>query len=167
MVKNSNRLKQKRIINEDMTYIRNMAILLVIVVGVCIGIFYLTEYMIKKETVTKKNETEVIIDYDIATIGTMFNRVESEYYVLLYSKKDNGGDLDSVLSTYRSSDNYIKTYYIDLDKKINSIAISDETNNKPTNSNEVKVSGPTLYKIANGKVVNCYNGVDDIIEVLK
>lgn len=167
MVKKINRLKQKRVINEDMTNIRNLIILLIIVVGVCIGLYFLTEHMIEKDTAKTNTNNEAIINYYIATIGTMFNRIEEEYYVLIYSSEDNGTDLDSVLSTYRSSDNYIKTYYVDLDKKINNSAISEETNKKPSSSTEVKVVGPTLYKIVNGKVSNCYIGVDEIIEVLK
>ena len=162
-----NMLKQKRVINEDMTNIRNMVILLVIVIGVCIGIYFLTEYMIKRDSNISNTNTEAIIDYDIATIGTMFNRIESEYFVLLYSSNDDGKNLDSVLSTYRSSDNYIKTYYVDLDKKINQIAISEETVRTPNNSNEVKVNGATLYRIKDGVVVNCYSGVDDITNALQ
>ena len=160
-------LKQKKVINEDMTNIRNMLILLVIVIGVCVGLYFLTEYMINKDSNNTVTESETIIDYDIATIGTMFNRIEEEYYVLLYSSEDNGKDLDGILSTYRSSDDYIKTYYIDLDKKINEIAIDQETVRNPKSSNEVKVSGATLYKIKNGVVVNCYSGVEDITKVLK
>ena len=167
MVKNKGKIKQKRVINEDMTNVRNMIILLNIVIGVCIGIYYLTEYMINKDSNNVVDSKEVIIDYDIATIGTMFNRVEDEYYVLLYSSKDNGADLNNILSTYRSSDNYLKTYYIDLDKKINEIALGEETVKKPKSPNDVKVIGATLYKIKDGKVNNCYIGIDEIIEILK
>ena len=165
MVKN-NKIKQKRVINEDMTNIRNMFIILFIVVLVVVGLYYLTENLVNKDKDNNTDISEVLIDYDIATIGTMFNRVEDEYYVLIYSNETNGSDLNSDLTTYRSSDDYIKTYYVDLDKKINSIAISDETNKYPTNPNEVKVNDATMYKIKNGKVVKTYCGVEDIKKVL-
>ena len=167
MAKNTNKLKQKRVINEDMTNVRNMAILLVIVVLVCIGLYFLTEHLVKGDKNTESTKTETKIDYDIATIGTMFNRIEEEYYVLIYSSEKFGSKLDSTLTTYRSSDNYIKTYYIDLDKKINQIASGDETVTKPSNSNEVKVSEVALYKINNGVVTNCYTDVDAIKDLLK
>ena len=162
----NNKIKNKRIINEDMSYIRNMFILLVIVVIIVVGLYYLTEHLVNKDTKSSDTNIETVIDYDIASIGTMFNRVEDEYFVLIYSNKDNGSELDSILTSYRSSDNYIKTYYIDLDKKINQIAIGDETVKKPTNPNEVKVNGATLYKIKKGVVVNCYSGVEEIVKVL-
>ena len=166
MVK-SNKIKNKRIINEDMTNIRNMFILLVIVVIVVVGLYYLTEHLVKNENKVNDEKTEAVIDYDIASIGTMFNRIEEEYYVLIYSKENNGNDLDDVLLNYRSSNNYIKTYYIDLDKKINNSAIGEETVKKPTNSTEIKVNGATMYRIRNGIVVNCYSGVDEIKKVLE
>lgn len=167
MVKNDNKLKQKRVLNEDITLVRNIGILLVLVVGICLGIYYFTDSMIKKENKNSETKEEVKIDYDIATIGTMFNRVENDYYVILYSKENDGNELDSVLATYRSSDNYIKTYFIDLDKKINSYVLGDNLVEKPSNSNEVKVKEATLYKISNGKVVKCYSGVDNIVNILK
>ena len=165
--KNNNKIKQKKILNEDMNLVKNIIILLIIVVGISLGIYFLTDNMIKKENKSNDTKTETKIDYDIATIGTMFNRVEDEYYVLIYSKENDGNNLDSVLATYRSSDNYIKTYYVDLDKKVNSFVLGEELNQKPSNSNEVKVKEAALYKINNGKVVKCYSGVDNIVNILK
>lgn len=165
--KNNNKIKQKKVLNEDMNLVRNIIILLIIVVGISLGIYFLTDNMIKKENKSNDTKTETKIDYDIATIGTMFNRVEDEYYVLIYSKENDGNNLDSVLATYRSSDNYIKTYYVDLDKKVNSFVLGEELNQKPSNSNEVKVKEAALYKINNGKVVKCYSGVDNIVNILK
>lgn len=166
MVKNR-KIKQSKLVSDDVVKVRNLFILLVSVVIICVGVFFLTEKMIAKENKENETKNDVKIDYDIATIGTMFNRIEDEYYVLLYSNLDNGKDLNSVLDTYRSSDNYIKTYYIDLDLKINSIANSDKFVSKPNNSNEVKVKEATLFKIKDGKVTKSVTGVDNIKDVLK
>ncbi len=167
MVNKNNKLKQKKVVNDDIALVRNIAILLVIVVVISLGIYFLTDKMIKKDLNNNDTKTETKIDYDIATIGTMFNRIEEEYYVILYSKENDGSDLDSVLATYRSSDNYLKTYYINLDKKINNYVLGDELVQSPKNSDEVKVKEATLYKINNGKVIKCYSGVDNIVNVLK
>lgn len=167
MVSKNNKLKQKKVVNDDIALVRNIAILLVIVVVISLGIYFLTDKMIKKDLNNNDTKTETKIDYDIATIGTMFNRIEEEYYVILYSKENDGSDLDSVLATYRSSDNYLKTYYINLDKKINNYVLGDELVQSPKNSDEVKVKEATLYKINNGKVIKCYSGVDNIVNVLK
>ena len=166
MVKNK-KVKETKIMSDDVVKVRNMLILLVGVVIVCVGLFFLTEKMIEKDTLKDEETKEVEFDNEIATIGTMFNRDYDSYYVLLYSKSENSKDLDSVLDSYRSSDNYIKTYFIDLDLKINSFVLGDEYNKKPTKSNEVKVTGATLFKINNGKVSETYTGIDDIKNILK
>ena len=166
MVKNK-KVKQAKILSDDVVKVRNMLILLVGVIIVCVGLFFLTEKMIEKDSMKKEETKEVEFDNDIATVGTMFNRNYDEYYVLLYSKEENGKDLDNVLDSYRSSDNYIKTYFIDLDLKVNNFVLGDDFNKKPTDSNEVKVTEATLFEIHNGKVNNSYVGVDDIKNILK
>ena len=166
MVKNK-KMKQSKIVSDDVVKVRNMLILLVGVVIVCVGVFFLTEKMIENENTNTEEQKEVEIDNDIATIGTMFNRNYEEYYVLMYSKEENSKDLDSVLDTYRSSDNYIKTYFIDLDLKINNSVLGDEFNEKPTSANEVKVKDATLFKINDGKITKAYAGVDNIKNILK
>lgn len=165
MVKNSKKLKQTKFENEDVAQIRNLIIIFVIVILICVGVYFLTDNMIKRENINNATTQEVEIDYDIATVGTMFNRVEEEYYVLMYSS-ENDSKLDSVLNKYRSSDDYIKTYFIDLDKKVNSTVLGDKLVKEPKNSKEVKVTGATLYKIKNGTVVKCYSGIEEITNVL-
>lgn len=167
MVKKNNKIKQGNTVSEDVAQVRTLIIIFIIVLLVSVGIYFLTDIMIKKESLSSKNVQEVEINYDIATVGTMFNRIENEYYVLLYSNENDGSKLNKVLDSYRSSDDYIKTYYIDLDKRINSIALGDKLVKEPKNSNEVKVTGPTLYKIKDGKIINCISGIDNIITKLE
>lgn len=167
MVKGKKKLKQTKIVNEDVTQIRNLIIILVVVVAVCTGLYFLTDTMIKKENNKEEETTEIEFDYNIASVGTMFNRPESEYFVLIYSTENDGSKYNSLLDTYRSSDNYVKTYFIDLDKKINSHILTEELNKKPKNSKEVSVKGATLYKIKGGKVTNCYSTLETITDALK
>lgn len=166
MVKKQNRIKQGKSVSDDEKQIKSLIIIFVVVVLICVGLYFLTDGMIKKESNKSLNNEEVKINYDIATVGTMFNRVEDEYYVLLYSNEENGVDLNSALDKYRSSDDYIKTYYIDLDLKINSSANGKDMIENPSNSKEVSVTEPTLYKIIDGKVVDCITGIENIEDVL-
>jgi len=161
------RIRQGKSVSEDEARVKNIIIILFIVVVACLGIYFLSESMINKEKSKEQELQDVEIKYDIATIGTMFNRIEEEYYVLLYSNKEDGNELNSLLDSYRSKDDYVKTYYIDLDRKINSIAIGDKLVKEPKNSSEVKVKGATLYKIKNAKVVECISSLEEIKEFLE
>ena len=51
MVKNSKKIKQSKFVNEDLTQIRNLIIIFFIVVLICVGIYFLTDNMIKRENV--------------------------------------------------------------------------------------------------------------------
>ena len=168
MAKDTRKLKQAKIVNEDVEQVKKLAILLVVVIALCIGVYFLTEKLLNRKNSTNidTNTTEVEFDYDIATIGTMFNRPEDEYYVLLYSSEEDGTTYDTLLNKYRSSDDYIKTYFVDLDLKINSSALTETLNKKPTKSTEVSVKGATLYKIENGKVTKCYSTLETIKDIL-
>lgn len=167
MVKDTRKLKQTKVVNEDMEQVKKLIILLVIVTLLCVGMYFLAEKLLdKKSTTETETNTEIKFNYDIATIGTMFNRPEEEYYVIMYSSEDEGTTYDSLLNTYRSSDDYVKTYYIDLDLKMNNSALKEELNKKPKTSNEVSVKGATLYKIKNGKVTNCYDTLETIKEII-
>lgn len=167
MVKKSKRIRQSKTVSEDILKIRTLFIILVIVILVCVGIYFLTDTLIKRESSSNNVQNNVEISYDIATVGTMFNRIESEYFVLLYSNQDDGKDLNGVLDSYRSSDEYVKTYYVDLDNKFNSSVLGDTLEKEPKNSSEVKVNGATLYKIKDSKVIECISGVDEITNILK
>lgn len=161
------RIRQKDKVSEDVLKVRNLVILLIIVILISIGVYFLTDTMIKREASNNNEEINTEINYDIATVGTMFNRIESEYYVLLYSNEEDGNELNSILDSYRSSDNYVKTYYVDLDNKFNSNVLGDKLEKKPKNSEDVKVNGATLYKIVDGKVTDCIDGIEKIVEKLE
>ena len=53
-----------------------------------------------------------------------------------------------------------------LSEKVNNLAIGDKLVKTPKNSKEVKVTGATLFKIKNGSVVKCYNGIEEITNIL-
>ena len=90
MVKGKKKIKQTKIVNEEVTQIRNLIIILVVVVAVCTGLYFLTDAMIKKENNKEEETKEIEFDYNIASVGTMFNRPESEYFVLIYSTENDG-----------------------------------------------------------------------------
>ena len=93
MAKDTKKIKQTKIVNDDVEQIKKLIILLVIVVVLCIGVYFLTEKLLSRKNTTDTNtNTEVKFNYDIATVGTMFNRPEEEYYVFIYSNEEDGNN---------------------------------------------------------------------------
>lgn len=148
------RLKVQNRDNEDVQLIKKLIIILVVVVLVIIGFYFLTDKVVKPTK--NENKTSVDIDYNIATVGTMFNRPYQEYFVILYdSTKSEATYYDTLVSNYRNnSEKSTKLYYVDLSLKTNSAYVSDTANKSMTGVDDAKFSGATLLKISNGKVVS-------------
>ena len=165
MVKNSKKLKQAKFENEDVAQIRNLIIIFVIVVLVCVGLYFLTDTMIKRESNNNDNTTQKVeIDYDIATVGTMFNRIEEEYYVLMY---DFDGDYAekgiAIYNLYTQKEDSIKMYVVDLGRSFNSgYVVSDKTQVNTNDVSTLKVMNPTLIKVKAGKAVSVFAGAEEI-----
>lgn len=147
--------KLKKYESEDSSEIRNLIIITVVIALIAAGLYFLTEKVLNKKD--DNNNTDVSFNYDEATIGTMFNRPYDEYYVIIYdSTDDNAAVYNNIVKTYRATDDAKKLYFIDLNDGLNKIAVSETTNKKPSNSEEVKVNGSALYLIKNGKVTATY-----------
>lgn len=107
----------------------------------------------------QKKEAEISSEYILA--GTIFNRLDSEYYVVFdkfESKKAN------VFLKYILDSTTVKVpiYKIDMDLKANSKYFSDTSNSKVQKVNDLKIKDVTLIKIKNGKNVLYLDDIEKI-----
>jgi hypothetical protein len=152
--------------SNDTKEIKGLIIITLIISVLAVGLYFLTDKVLNKDTTTKTTTTAKI-NYDICTVGTMFSRPYSEYYVFLFdSTSDNNTQYQSLLSTYKAKDKAIKIYYVDLNNKFNSPYVSDNSNTKPTKASEVKIKGSALVLIKNGIVSKYYETTSDYEKVL-
>ena len=162
-------MKQKKLknggyVNEDTKEIRNLIIITVVVIALALGLYFLTDKVLSKDTTS---DTNADVDYTTCLIGNMFNRPYDEYYVFAFSSEDeNASKYSSLISTYEKKDKALKIYKIDLDNNFNKSAVSDTSNKKPTNASDVKIKNSALIHIKNGKVVNYYESSSDYKKVL-
>lgn len=162
-------MKQKKLknggyVNEDTKEIRNLIIITVVVIALALGLYFLTDKVLSKDTTS---DTNADVDYTTCLIGNMFNRPYDEYYVFAFSSEDeNASKYSSLISTYEKKDKALKIYKIDLDNNFNKSAVSDTSNKKPTNASDVKIKSSALIHIKNGKVVNYYESSSDYEKVL-
>lgn len=146
--------------NDDVRLIRNLIIILVIVVLVAVGFYFLTDKFVEP---AKKEETpSVDINYDIATVGTMFNRPYDDYYVLLYDSESlEAAFYNTLYSRYNSADKK-KIYFVDLGLKENNSYVKDSSNKNLTSASDASFVGPTLVSIKNGKVIKFLETKEEI-----
>lgn len=138
-----------------------------------LGLFYFLAMVMTGEIQfgnKKKDKEEVLIQYDEILAGQTFNRSEEEYYVLYYNFSDKIG------STYLAyKDNYSgqydsPIYLVNLEDGLNIGYVADdmtEIEEYPENTDNLKVSNPTILKIKEHKVVERITGKDDVKSYLK
>src|SRR5574344_366072 len=154
--------------NDDDKTIKRFIIILVLILVIAIGLYFITKYAVKKDTTTSSSSTssnstkDVSISYSNVIIGNMLNKSENEYYVIIYDS--TGSDASSykeLVTNYEKKDNHAAVYTADLSNKLNSKYYStDGTNPISDNVNDLKFGNITVIKVSNGKITNASETVN-------
>lgn len=141
---------------------------ILVAVIVFIGIFYFVVALLRGEIGKKddtKNEEEVTtIQNEKVLASSVFTKADKEYYVLFIDSKDkNVSTYTTMLADYKQKNTGIPMFYVDLSSKFNKDVISEDTNSKAQEYDELKVTHPTLIHIKNGKNVDYYEN-DEVTE---
>ncbi len=158
--------------SEAQAEIKRFLIILGGVVLLTAIIFLYTKYIINDGDVRipTRISQEGEINHEVVTVGTMFNRVDSEYYVLVYDDKDVSSSYYlNLANIYNSKAEKLAFYYCNINNALNKDFRADK--NKPENIlaetiNEVSFGNIALVKIKDGKIINYYNEKESIKNVL-
>lgn len=135
---------------------------------VIIGLLYVfTVYVVNKEDSYKRTNNKGVINYTSILIGTMLNKADSEYYVLIY---DNNKSFNAIylnkINEYKSSTNHLPIYTADLSNELNKDFIASESNYSVDSIENFKVKDTTLVKVKNKKIVKFIENKDSILNEL-
>ena len=143
---------------------KSITITIVVVLAIAVLFYLLSVYITNKPD--KVRITEGTISYEQISAGSTFTMSDKKYLVIFYNR-DNGGDITTALSKYKSKDESLPIYYVDYNDAINgSIVSKDSSNPNATNASELKVKNPTLIEISNGSISQYIEGEDKIIDYL-
>lgn len=150
--------------NEEL---RRSILILVIMIIIIIGIYFLSAFLVDKRS--KENKISATkINYDVTLVGTILNRPYDEYYVLVYNKKEeNANYYNQLFDAYKEKEDAIKIYYCDLSNKLNEDYVSDKSNKNIISSEDFKFKGTTLLKIKDGKVISFIEDTSTIETLLQ
>ena len=165
-----NVLKSQKYYSEEQQEIRRFVIILGSIILVILAIYIISNISGKKNTYHYNEVKEGVINNDIVTIGTMFNRPEGEYYVIVYDEKDvDAITYESVLNQYN---NYYsagfkkdKVYHCNLANKLNEDYIAKEgekSNPKAKTIDDLKLGKFTFLKIKDGKITKYIEDIDKV-----
>ena len=161
------KIKLNNNLNEDTKEVKTLIIITLVIIVISTGLYFLTDSLNNKKNAPEE-ETETIINYSEITIGTMFTRPYSEYYVFAYKNddKENANAFDNLFTKYEEKEKHNKIYYVDLANKFNDFVLSDKSNKKPTKATEVEIKDFALILIKDGKVAKYYEKISEIEKAL-
>lgn len=152
---------------------------IILVVGIlCFFSFFylLTSYITNKnssdmsDTENNNATDEVSISYENIIVGRTFSMGDGDYLVLYYDKslEDINSVYSQLVNNYVMLNEHLDIYTVDMSSNFNkSYTTVDEANKNPSNASEIKINGPTLIKISNGKVADYIEGEESISNYLK
>ena len=115
------------------------------------------------EGYTKPERGEIIISYEDATVGTIFNRPDTEYYVVFDDFTENPNQyLTSILFRYSNEEETLPIYKVDMSNGFNIKYAGEQGNPSAQKVEDIKINGVTLIKIVNGKNVKYIEGTTNI-----
>ena len=157
--------------------IKSKILLIVCVLIIIIGTYFITAIFMTKEIGSKKEDSNENTEssnsglslsyYNLILAGDTFNVSSDKYMVLFFSEKDSHDYLKNAFKAYDSNDNTIKLYKVNIDEPINSFVKGKEKNEAASSIKELSITGDTLVTIENGRIVSYVDVEDDIINALK
>lgn len=167
LVKNN---KKQEIMEKD-TYSLKSFLLIILVLVIILGIFYLITTLVVKPVNPIDNDNGVtIIDSTKITLSNLLNRKEEEYYVLATKQNNNAQAnyqtlYNNYINEYKKQENALTFYNVNLDDALNKNYISEELN--ITNDlSELKVNEDILFKIKDNKIEEYFAGNKNILKEL-
>ena len=166
------KIKQEKYRSEEQEEMIRFIRILIIVIIVILGIYFFTRIFVTKDLLNKEEDntpiTEGTINYTMTLIGSMLNKPEEEYYVIIY----NADDIRSVyysglISNYNRNEDALTVYYANLANELNKkFYAPDNMNLETTNISDLRVGDLTLIKVESGKIAKIFESEEDIAEKL-
>lgn len=167
LVKNN---KKQEIIEKD-SYSLKSFLLIILVLVIILGIFYVITTLVVKPVNPTDNDTGVtIIDETKITLNNLLNRKEKEYYVLATKQNNNTQAnyqtlYNNYITEYKKQEGALTFYNINLDDALNKGYISDKLNIS-NDLSELKVNDDILFKIKDNKIEEYFAGSKNILKEL-
>ncbi|MEG0026212.1 MAG: hypothetical protein RR847_02990 [Bacilli bacterium] len=137
------------------------------VVTVVFVLFYGLTALFKNRDVPNdtKDKSIAVIQYDEIIVGDIFSQNTDFYYVLVINKKSTD---ETLYMTYidKHKEKADKIYQVDLSNIFNKQFVAKDSNLIVENVKDIKFSGNTLLKIENNKLVEYFEGDDEIVDYL-
>ena len=161
--KETKKIENNKLDGEILSFIKialGVGVVVLIVFGATI---LMNKLGVFDEGYTKPEKGEIIISYEDATVGAIFNRPDAEYYVVFDDFTENPNQyLTSILFRYSNEEETLPIYKVDMSNGFNTKYAGEQGNPSAQKVEDIKINGVTLIKIVNGKNVKYIEGTTNI-----
>ncbi len=154
---------------EEQNEIMKFLLVLLIVVALIIGLYFISKLVIKEEVKDLSYQTGTI-STNVVVVGTLLNAPEKEYYVLAYDREKNDANAYATYAGYYANrqEDATKVYYLELNNGLNKDYYVEENSNPNAKKiKDLKMKDGTLIKVQNGKITKYIEGLENIQKELK
>lgn len=142
---------------------------IILIVTVIMVVFYGVTVVVTnkvKEAKDEKISESQGIQYDNIMVGSML-KINGNFYVLIEDQDDPRiSEYDTLRQTIAANPDAPKIFVADLSDSFNSSYLSSESNYE-SDMTKFKVTGTTLVKIEDHKIIETYDSYDEINDKLK
>lgn len=162
------KIKKKSVVKNEYSEELIKMIKIIIIVGLIIFIVYiLTSYLSKNGKFSDKYKPndvpQAVLTYEDATIGTVFNRTDKEYYVIFEEFGDkNKVYINTLLLNYSNKEKKVPLYKVNMSLKTNKEFASESSNKNAKTASSLKIKAPSLLKIKNHSIIKYVEGYENI-----
>lgn len=165
--KNIKKVDIDKYTSEESKEVKRFIIILLSIIVLVLAVYGITRLVNKDEDNNDdRTVTAGSIDYDKVSVGTLFNRADSEYYVIVYDgEAPNAIYYSALMNKYMDKEKSNKVYFCDLSNELNKkyyVGEDKDSNPDATTSSELAFKDLTLIKIKNGKIVKYLETLDTI-----
>ena len=166
-IKNIKKVDIDKYTSEESKEVKRFIIILLSIIVLVLAVYGITR-LVNKDTDNTDDRTITAgsIDYDKVSVGTLFNRADSEYYVIVYDgEAPNAIYYSALMNKYMDKEKSNKVYFCDLSNELNKkyyVGEDKDSNPNATTSSELAFKNLTLIKIKNGKIVKYLETLDTI-----
>ncbi len=165
--KNIKKVDIDKYTSEESKEVKRFIIILLSIIVLVLAVYGITRLVNKdKDNNDDRTITAGSIDYDKVSVGTLFNRADSEYYVIVYDgEAPNAIYYSALMNKYMDKEKSNKVYFCDLSNELNKkyyVGEDKDSNPNATTSSELAFKDLTLIKIKNGKIVKYLETLDTI-----
>lgn len=155
--------------SEEAKEVKRFIIILFGIIVLVLGVYVVTKALSKDDDSNGREVTAGEIDYDIVSVGTILNKSDKEYYVIVYDGTVSEAVYYSALvNIYMNKEGSLPVYFCNLNNTLNKeyYVGNENSNKKAQKTSEFAFGDLTLLKIKNGKITKYIEALDTIKEEL-